>query len=107
MVRQPEGRLKDQGREYLQRLPGADVFAIEVGYIPGRKNHMAGMFDRLVIRYGRVVFVEWKSATGRLSAEQKAFHERWLKAGGEAYVISSMKELREIFPDDQLSLLDI
>ena len=45
---------------------------------------------------GRIVFIEVKSPTGRLTSGQKRDHERRLAFGCEVYVVYSRPEVDEL-----------
>lgn len=45
---------------------------------------------------GRVVFFEFKSEKGKISAEQKAFHETIRGWGGMVYIVKSFDDFCEI-----------
>ena len=77
-----------QAVELLQWL----VVDLEQGYrphhcpkcqnkIPGGTRTTLGLADWLCLRDGTAVFIEWKSATGTQSADQKAFQDSCDAAG--------------------------
>ncbi len=74
---------------YLKTLPKCYA----VNYTGGGR---AGAPDRLVCYEGRFIGLELKSDTGRPSELQKVNLERIRRAGGEAFVVRSLDEVRQI-----------
>lgn len=56
-----------------------------------------GCPDVLVCYSGRMVGLEVKTQTGRLSVHQKLFHQDMEAAGGKTFVVRDVKELSFIF----------
>lgn len=79
--RQPESLVLEQVREYL-RLTGWYVIRVQQGLGAHR-----GLSDLICVKDGRTVFVECKTATGKLSEHQQAFREA-IKAGGGEYCVA-------------------
>jgi hypothetical protein len=59
-----------------------------------------GVPDRIVVGHGRVIFVELKTETGRLSAIQKVQIRRLRKLGQDVRVLYGMSEVADFL--DQL-----
>ena len=55
-----------------------------------------GLPDLQAIRDGRVVMIECKTATGRLSSRQQAFRETWEAHGGEYIVARSTEDVEHL-----------
>lgn len=55
-----------------------------------------GIQDAIAIKAGRVLFIEFKSATGIQSDHQKKFECAIKRHGGEYYVISSLECLGRV-----------
>ena len=52
-----------------------------------------GISDRIAIKNGRVIFIEYKSDTGRQRPEQIEFERKIKEAGGEYILVRSVEEL--------------
>lgn len=61
-------------------------------------HRMKGISDILGIYRGRMLCIEVKSATGRLSPEQKDFLERMDALGAIAFMARSLEEVLERIP---------
>ena len=61
------------------------------------KTSVRGFPDRLFIRAGKTVYVEFKNEVGRLSDEQVRVIAQMREHGADVYVISSMEEANAIF----------
>jgi len=60
--------------------------------IPGGTRVVKGFPDWLVMGHGLVVFLEWKSAHGKQSDDQKAFQQRCKVAGIPYRVVRTTEE---------------
>lgn len=56
--------------------------------------------DRILIRAGRVVFIEFKGPTGVLTSGQTREIARLKDKGAEVYVCRSVDEVREVLDSD-------
>lgn len=61
------------------------------------KNHQTlgsyrGVADLTAVKHGRVVFIEVKTAAGRLSEDQKRFRDDLLRAGGTYILARSVED---------------
>ena len=61
------------------------------------KCSVRGFPDRLFIRNGKTMYVEFKNEVGRLSDEQIRIIEQIREHGADVYVISSLEEANAIF----------
>ena len=61
------------------------------------KTSVRGFPDRLFIRDGKTMYVEFKNEVGRLSDEQVRVIAQMRERGADVYVISSMEEANAIF----------
>lgn len=59
-----------------------------------------GAPDRLFIKGARVVFIEFKTATGRLSAWQRREIEAMRAAGAEVHVVRTVEQGKEVLGCD-------
>ncbi len=59
---------------------------------PGRR----GAFDRVFIKEGRTVWIEFKKKGGRPSGLQKLEYKQLIKAGAEAHFVYSVGEALQI-----------
>lgn len=57
-------------------------------------SHSAGVPDRIVILYGRTVFVELKAEKGATSALQQRWHGQARACGADVYVLHGLAEVR-------------
>ncbi len=88
----PEGKRDPKRAGWFKAMSGRPGFPdIVVMYWPKR----GGEF---YIGYARVMFVELKSDTGRLSDGQQEWQEWLLNAGFEHHVIRSVDQLVALFP---------
>jgi len=87
---QPEARIRRAVAQYLA-VGGWFVFPVVQSALSYK-----GIADLVAIRGGRVVFVEVKTATGRLSAAQEAFGEDVRRAGGEYLVARSAGDVARL-----------
>lgn len=80
----------------LKRIPGIDAWRVQSGILPmgGRYVHCAppGTPDILVVIRGRVLYLEAKTETGKLSPVQVARHKELRSVGCRVEVIRSVKE---------------
>lgn len=61
------------------------------------RTSINGFPDRLFIRNGQTVYVEFKNSAGRLSLEQQRVIDTMREHGAVVYVISSVEEANVIF----------
>ena len=85
--KQPESIILAQIRQYLQ-LHGYLVIRMQQGL-----GSHKGLSDLVCIRGGRVVFVEVKTPTGRLSVHQEGFRGAVEMHGGEYLVARSIEDV--------------
>jgi hypothetical protein len=62
------------------------------------RHRMKGISDILGIYYGRMLCIEVKTETGRVSPEQKHFLEEMAKLGAIAFVARSLDDVLERLP---------
>jgi Holliday junction resolvase-like predicted endonuclease len=79
--RQPESAIKRQVRDYLE-WHGWYVVRVQQGPLAQR-----GISDLIAVKNGRVIWVEVKTAAGKLSPAQRAFADNIRDHGG-TYVIA-------------------
>lgn len=84
---QPESLVLGQVRDYLRAF-GWFVVRIQQGPLCHR-----GMSDLICIKEGRVVFVECKTAKGKLSTYQRDFRDAVGAAGGTYVVARSLEDV--------------
>lgn len=70
--------------------------AKENGWLVYKLSGNRGIPDRLFIKQGRVVFIEFKAPGGTLRAQQVKRIKEIRGAGVKAYVASSIEEVRTI-----------
>jgi hypothetical protein len=89
MTRQPESYILSAVRQALC-LSGWYVMRNQqgLGSVPGRS-------DLEALRGGRLVFIEIKTPTGKLSDHQKHFCDTILSHGGEYLVVRRVEDLRD------------
>lgn len=83
----PETALKNACKQYLA-LQGWDSLPLTAGL-----GSVPGMPDRLAMRAGRVVALEFKRPGGKLSPAQEAMQARWEAAGCTYLVVRSVEDL--------------
>ena len=87
---QPESLILNQCRDYLRAL----------GWLVVRHQQGLGSFrglsDLTAIKDGRVVWIECKTAKGKLSVHQEAFRDAILAAGGEYAVVRCVEDAAKI-----------
>lgn len=88
--KQPESYILHAVRQYLE-LGGWFVVRHQAGL-----GTYPGLPDLQAIRGGRVVMVEIKTLTGRLSACQEAFKLVWEAQGGEFFVARSSEDVEHL-----------
>lgn len=62
-------------------------------YIP---SQAVGLADLTILKGGRVIMLEVKTAKGKQSDGQIEFQENWKEKGGEYYVVRSVEDVEEI-----------
>lgn len=60
------------------------------------RHALAGVPDIILIDKGIFVGLEVKTATGKQSAAQKSFDKRCEEAGGNYFIVRSIKDCEEI-----------
>jgi hypothetical protein len=88
--RQPESYVLKAVRQFLE-LGGWAVIRHQAGL-----GTHPGLPDLQAIRGGRVVMIEVKTATGRLSAHQEAFKAVWEAHGGEHVTARSTADVQHL-----------
>lgn len=88
--RQPESLILKAVRQFLQ-IGGWLVIRHQAGM-----GTFPGLPDLQAIRNGRVVMIEVKTETGRLSAHQRAFQVAWEAQGGEFIVARSSEDVAHL-----------
>lgn len=87
LVDREEARLRDAFLRAVGALPGVLAYRSEV--IRGQQKQRSlplGHPDLIFIAGGRVIFIEWKSPTGRLEPDQVAWHRAARAAGATVLV---------------------
>ena len=88
--KQPEAGLKKSVREFLQ---WHHWYVVIVGSSPfGTK----GISDLIAMRDKRVLFLEIKTETGKLSDHQKEFARNVHEKGVEYYIVRDLDDLKEV-----------
>lgn len=100
----PEKVIENSILSYLKR-EGVFVFKVEsqgtydqkkgIYRLKKSQHRMRGVADIVGIFKGIPLYIEVKSAKGRLSEHQKAFLDRVNQEGGIAFVARSVDEVRE------------
>ena len=88
--RQPESLVLQQVRDYLRAL-GWYVIRVQQGLGAHR-----GLSDLICVKDGRTVFVECKTAKGKLSEHQQAFQDAIKEGGGEYRVARSIDDVMDM-----------
>lgn len=95
------GEESDIQKEIVKALKARGIFFLS---IPNERKDMTtlnkmkslgytpGAADLLIVRDGRVYFLEVKAPTGRLSDNQKDFRQRALNAGSDYAVVRSVDQ---------------
>ena len=88
--KQPEAGLKKSVRQYLQ---WNKWYVVNIqGGIFGTK----GVSDLIAMRDGRVLFLEIKTETGKLSDHQKEFARNVHEQGVEYYIVRDLDDLKNV-----------
>ena len=82
-----ENKVIKECKEYLDKT-GWFHFNIRQG-----KHCFKGISDRIVIKNGIVIFVEFKSLIGKQTKEQIDFEENVIEKGGYYIIVRSLDEL--------------
>ena len=92
-----ESEIQKQVIAYL-KVCGFMVYRMNSGYVKKNvKLSPPGTPDILVISpYGKIYWLEIKTATGQLRDSQKEMHEKLRSYGQEILVIRSVKDVQEI-----------
>ena len=88
--KQPEAGLKKTVREYLRILHWYVVT------IQGSPFGTKGVSDLIAMRDKRVLFLEIKTGTGKLSDHQKEFARNVHEQGVEYHVVRDLDDLKEV-----------
>lgn len=96
MFYQTEADLKRQICQYLEAI-GVYFWIEQAGKIPGRINKSRylknGISDLLGVFLGKMLAIEVKLPTGKVSKEQQEFIDEINKHGGIAFVARSLEEV--------------
>jgi hypothetical protein len=84
-----ESQLTRQVMKYLRTLPGCFAFKIA-------DRFTVGIPDIYLVHEGRNVWIELKTAAGKLSEIQKWTINQIKNCGGEAYVCRTLKEVQDL-----------
>ena len=88
--------------QYINQIPNSFAWKVpdQRAYRNGvyRKDTLmpAGQPDVTAIVDGVVIFLEVKTAVGKLSEKQKAFHSRIMQCGGVVHVVRSVREVKDL-----------
>ncbi len=77
---------------WLNQQPG-----VKAQKIHGSAYSQAGCPDLLVVALGRVLMLEVKTATGRVSKIQEHRMAQWRAAGAVAEVVRSLDDVKRLF----------
>ena len=100
LVDREEARLRDAFLRAVGALPGVLAYRSEV--IRGQQKQRSlplGHPDLIMIAGGCVLFIEWKSPTGRLEPDQVAWHRAARAAGATVLVCCDPAEACERIAD--------
>lgn len=90
----PEGDIKRKILTYLEAR-GIFHWVNQAGRIPGRKLIKTGVTDILGCFQGRMLAIEVKAPSGKLTDEQAEFIFAVRSAGGIAFVARSVEEVAQ------------
>ena len=107
MLKVSEGDIKRAVSDYLQYAQNQGLLYFSrlnsgIAYVKRGNRYYAiqlceaGTADFFVLKAGRVIFLEIKSAKGKLRTEQKCFRTLVASQLAEYYVIRDVSELAEI-----------
>ena len=68
-----------------------------------RLGRLAGVPDLLIIHAGRIIGLEVKATTGRLSDSQKAFRPVFENAGGFYHIVRSIDDVRAVLDQHNIT----
>jgi hypothetical protein len=88
----PEARIRAEIMAYLKTLE-PDVFSFRIEQRAGMQN---GCSDILTVIQGRLLALEVKSATGRLTALQRRFLDKITLAGGVSVLVRNADEVKKL-----------
>ncbi len=86
-----ESRIESWLRDQVKRLGGMCLKFVSPGNV--------GVPDRIIILDSKVIFVELKTDTGRLSPKQVAMHRMMMARGADVRVVYGMDEARQLVWD--------
>ena len=89
MTKQPESYILGQIRDYLRARGWTRIYRIQQGM-----GCHKGICDLIAVHRGRVLFIEVKTPTGRLSEYQKVFGDEITEEGCEYIVARSFEDLK-------------
>lgn len=106
MKQQPERNLHTAVAAYLTRSLPADALWFPVPSASRRNPRQAGVMRRagelmpgipdiILVYKGRIIGLELKAPKGRLSPEQKVFHERLTLSGAVVFVARSLNDVHD------------
>jgi hypothetical protein len=95
-----EGQIQKQAVAWFNLQPNTFAYSVFNGglmnsqrrFMKNKPDRPPGFPDVLCIHSGITIYLEFKSARGRLSASQKALHKRLVACGAQVYVVRSFEE---------------
>ena len=92
-----------QGRLFVQRTNNAAIYdTSDAKFRRLGKGVHKGFPDILVIKNGRIIFLEIKSNNGKQSKEQQKIEQKILQQGAEYYIVRSLDFLTDILRNDRI-----
>ena len=89
--------LENKGKIFFQRVNNTPVYDPKYKQFRSMpKGSKKGFPDILVIKSGKTIGIEVKTATGKQSKEQKDIESKFKKHGQEYYIVRSLDEVIEI-----------
>lgn len=91
---QPEAKLTSKIRRYLNTLEDSFFWKVRGG--PGQHK---GVSDLVGVYHGKFVALEVKTPENRtgLTLYQREFLKKVKRAGGKAYVVRSLRDVKRVF----------
>lgn len=71
-------------------------YAKNLGYLVFKLHSSKGIPDRLFIKNGKVIFVEFKATKGRLQNFQKLIIERLKEENMQVYIINNVNDAKKL-----------
>lgn len=90
----PEGQIKKAIQDYLRAI-GVFHWINQAGKVPGRTLAKKGVADLLGIYKGKLLAIEVKAPTGKVSDEQMEFIYSVRTHGGIAFVARSVDDVKK------------